>query len=176
VITSEQLSEAFECPLERAQKWCEPINAAMQEFDINTNERIAAFIAQIGHESGRLVWQREIWGPTASQRGYEFRHDLGNDSAGDGYTYRGRGLIQITGRANYRICGKALRLDLELHPELLEQPDIASRSSGWFWKTHGCNELADNGDFVAITKRINGGLNGQPERLALLESTTAALA
>lgn len=121
---------------------------------------MAAFIAQIGHESGQLVYVREIWGPTPAQTKYEGRADLGNTVPGDGLKCRGRGLIQITGRANYAACGEALGLDLINHPELLEQPQYACMSAAWFWATKGLNTLADAGDFDRITKRINGWLNG----------------
>jgi putative chitinase len=175
MITAEQLRAALAIPLDRAQRWVDAINSAMDEFDINTPERVAAFIAQVGHESGRLLYSREIWGPTPVQEKYEGRTDLGNVFPGDGSKFRGRGLIQITGRSNYKACGSALGIDFESHPEILEQPDAASRSAAWFWKAHGCNELADAGQFEHITRRINGGLNGQPERIALWDSTKAAI-
>ena len=174
-ITAQQLSESIGCPLERAQKWLDALNAAMDEFEINTPERIAAFLAQIGHESGRLVYVREIWGPTSAQSRYEGRADLGNVFTGDGVKYKGRGLLQTTGRDGYKRVSSALVIDFETHPELLEEPTNAARSAGWFWKTHGCNEFADAGEFTAITKRINGGLNGQQERVALWDSAKAAL-
>lgn len=110
-----------------------------------------------------------------AQSKYEGRQDLGNSCFGDGHRYCGRGLIQITGRSNYKACGNALGLDLEAHPEMLEAPNIAARSAAWFWASHGCNELADAGHFDAITKRINGGLNGRVDRLALFESAREAL-
>ena len=83
----------------------------MGRFQIIGIKRVAAFIAQIGHESGQLVYAREIWGPTPAQAKYEGRKDLGNTVPGDGFKYRGRGLIQITGRANYAACGEPLGLD-----------------------------------------------------------------
>ena len=94
----------------------------MNHYQIVGLKRVAAFIAQIGHESGQLKYVKEIWGPTAAQARYEGRADLGNTVAGDGSKYRGRGLIQITGRANYKACGEALSLDLTNYPELLEKP------------------------------------------------------
>ena len=130
---------------------------------------------QVGHESGQLRHVREIWGPTAQQAGYEGRADLGNTVKGDGSKYRGRGLIQITGRANYAACGEALALDLVNHPELLEQPQHASMSAVWFWKMKGLNDLAERGQFNTITRRINGGLNGIDDRLELWKKAQAVL-
>jgi len=147
----------------RVATFIAPLGAAMTEFGINTPARQASFIAQIGHESGQLQYVREL----ASGDAYEGRKDLGNTAAGDGRRYKGRGLIQITGRANYAACGAALGLDLLAQPELLEQPANACRSAAWFWRTHGLNELADAGDQVKVTRRINGGTNGLAERLAL---------
>ena len=154
-----------------ATKFVDPLNAAMSEFEINTPIRQAAFIAQIGHESGQFRYVREI----ASGAAYEGRADLGNTQKGDGVRFKGRGLIQITGRANYAACGKALGLDCVNHPELLEQPINASRSAAWFWKTHSFNELADENDFALITHRINGGTNGEADRLALFEKAQQVL-
>jgi putative chitinase len=134
--------------------------AAMREFEINTPQRQAAFLAQICHESGSLRYVKEI----ATGGAYEGRADLGNTEQGDGIKYKGRGLIQITGRYNYRDCGTDLGLPLVDNPELLEDPENACRSAGWFWQTRGLNELADQGDFVRITKRINGGTNGLMDR------------
>lgn len=171
MLAAEQLAAALSCPLSRAQRWIVPINSAMHEYGIDTPARIAAFLAQIGHESGHLRYVREIWGPTPAQAHYEGRADLGNLCYGDGHRYLGRGLIQVTGRANYKACGNALGLDLEAHPEMLEQPDIAARSAGWYWQSRGCNELADAGRFELITRRINGGLNGHADRLSLWESS-----
>lgn len=175
MITTQQLAEAMLCPSERAEKWIDALNAAMAEYEINTPNRIAAFLAQIGHESGRLVWVREIWGPTPAQRRYEERTDLGNIYPGDGRKYLGRGLIQITGRNNYKRCGDALGLDLVSHPDLLEQPRVAARSAAWFWQKHRCNELAEAGNFTGLTKIINGGLNGIADRIALWDYAKSAL-
>ncbi len=134
------------------------------------------FLAQVGHESGGLHWLREIWGPTATQQRYEGRADLGNTQPGDGSKFRGRGLIQTTGRSNYEATGDALGLPLLDHPELLETPTNAARSAAWFWKSHGLNDLADEGDFMRITRRINGGLNGYDKRVALYEQAQGVVA
>jgi len=175
-MTPETLHEAIGCSADRAAAWAEALTRAMEAHDISTPERQAAFLAQIGHESGRLKYVRELWGPTAAQKGYEGRADLGNTVPGDGFKYRGRGLIQTTGRHNYLKTGMALGLDLIEHPELLEQPENAANSAAWFWEEHGLNELADAGDFIRITRRINGGVNGLAERQALLQTATEALA
>lgn len=152
------------------------LNTAMVRYQIIGPKRVAAFIAQIGHESGQLKYVKEIWGPTSAQARYEGRKDLGNTVAGDGPKYRGRGLIQITGRANYIMCGEALALDLINHPELLEKPQYACMSAAWFWVTRGLNTLADAGQFDRITRRINGGQNGAADRQALYARALKVLA
>jgi putative chitinase len=159
-------------PAERLERFVEPLNEAMDEFEISNAARQSAFLAQLAHESGGFRYVREI----ASGQAYEGRSDLGNIEPGDGPRFRGRGLIQITGRANYRDCGAALGLDLLAEPGLLELPRNAARSAGWFWKRHGLNELADIGAFERITRRINGGTNGLPDRLAYYARARGALA
>ena len=152
------------------------LNTAMNRYQIIGTKRVAAFIAQIGHESGQLKYVKEIWGPTAAQAKYEGRKDLGNTVAGDGSKYRGRGLIQITGRANYMACGEGLGLDLVKQPELLEKPQHACMSAAWFWATKGLSTLADAGQFDKITRRINGGQNGAADRQALYARALKVLA
>ena len=152
------------------------LNTAMNRYQIVGPKRVAAFIAQIGHESGQLKYVKEIWGPTLAQTRYEGRADLGNIQAGDGSKYRGRGLIQITGRANYRACGDALGLDLINHPELLEKPQHACMSAAWFWATKGLSTLADESKFETITRRINGGVNGLADRQMLYARALTVLA
>lgn len=154
-----------------ADKFWPSLDATCDEFEISTPERVAAFIAQVAHESGELHYVREL----ADGLAYEGRRDLGNVNPGDGPRYKGRGLIQITGRQNYARCGAALILPLVDEPELLEQPVNASRSAGWFWKTNGLNTLADAGDFLAITKRINGGTNGLAQRVEYWQRAQSAL-
>ncbi|HHX6992248.1 glycoside hydrolase family 19 protein [Pseudomonas aeruginosa] len=106
---------------------------------------------------------------------YASRNGNGDEASGDGWRYRGRGLLQITGRANYRAAGAGLGQPLEQEPELLEQPEWAAISAAWWWASHDLNELADRGDFAAITRRINGGMNGQAERLVLWQRARAVL-
>ncbi|MGY2190485.1 glycoside hydrolase family 19 protein [Pseudomonas pergaminensis] len=175
-ITEQQLLQILPNAGRQAGVFVPVLNAGMGKYGIVTKLRIAAFIAQVGHESGQLRYVREIWGPTAQQAGYEGRVDLGNTVPGDGFKYRGRGLIQITGRANNAACGEALGLDLINKPELLEQPQYAAMSAAWFWSTRGLNTLADQGEFLKITRRINGGLNGLADRQALYEKALKVLA
>lgn len=175
-ITEQQLLRILPNAGRQAGVFVSVLNVAMSRYAIVTQLRIAAFIAQIGHESGQLRYVREIWGPTAQQAGYEGRADLGNTVKGDGSKYRGRGLIQITGRANYEACGEALGLDLISRPELLEQPQHAAMSAAWFWSTKGLNTLADKGDFVKITSRVNGGIKGLEDRKRLYAQAQKVLA
>jgi putative chitinase len=175
-ITEQQLLQILPNAGRQAGVFVSVLNTAMNRYGIVGTPRAAAFIAQVGHESGQLQWVREIWGPTAQQAGYEGRADLGNTVPGDGSKYRGRGLIQITGRANYAACGEALGLDLINNPQLLEQPQYAAMSAAWFWSTRGLNTLADQGQFVKITRRINGGLTGQDDRQALYDKALKVLA
>lgn len=157
------------------------LNKAMGRFGIVTRLRIAAFIAQTGHESGRFLYMREL-----GSNNYLAKYDTGKLAAalgntpeadGDGQKYRGRGLIQITGRANYQACSEALFGDRRLleTPELLEQPEHAASSAAWFWHSRGINSLADRGEMEAITRRINGGLNGLADRLALYKRALEVL-
>jgi putative chitinase len=141
---------------------------AMIEFEINTPLRMAAFLAQVAHESGEFRWMEEIWGPTAAQRRYEpvtnKSQELGNTGLGDGHRFKGRGPIQITGRANYKRYGDALGIDLIADPTRAAKPEVGFRIAGLYWKRNGLNELADKEWFKTITKRINGAFNGLEER------------
>lgn len=143
-------------------KYIEPLNKAMIKYQINTPKRIAAFLAQIAHESGSFKYVEEI----ASGDAYDTRVDLGNtpEKDGDGRKYKGRGLLQCTGLANYKAVSKALNYDFVNKPEDLELPGPACFSAAWFWSTRGLNELADKDDFNRITKKINGGYNGLKDR------------
>lgn len=145
-------------------KFLGPLNETFQKYQINTPERVAAFLAQIEHESGSLRYVREL----ASGDAYEGRISLGNTEPGDGKRFKGRGLIQITGRANYQAVSIAFGVDFIANPEWLEQPKYAALSAGWFWNSRKLNELADlNTDqaFEKITKRINGGLTHHQRRV-----------
>lgn len=159
-VTEKQFGEIFPFAKARIQLFSAALNAAMEEFAINTTKRQAAFLAQIGHESGELRYTREL----ASGSAYEGRKDLGNINAGDGVKFKGRGLIQITGRSNYEAVKASLGIDCIANPDLLEAPALAARSAAWWWANHGLNELADAGEFDRITRRINGGTNGAASR------------
>ncbi|WP_460160770.1 glycoside hydrolase family 19 protein [Pseudomonas sp. S2_B10] len=179
-ITQQQLLQILPNAGARAGVFVPVLNTAMQRYQVVGAKRVAAFIAQIGHESGQLRYVREIWGPTPAQARYEGRADLGNTKQGDGLKYRGRGLIQITGRANYAACGEALGLDLINQPELLELPQHAAMSAAWWWATHRLNTLADAGDNSNIGSIINTGRrgrtpNGADERQALYEKALNVL-
>ena len=171
-MTLDQLNKIMPNARAKAGIFLPALNATMVEFGINTSARQASFVAQLAHESGQLLYVREL----ASGAAYEGRKDLGNVLPGDGVRFRGRGLIQVTGRSNYAACGKALGLDLLAQPALLEQTVNACRSAGWFWQSRGLNALADSGDQVAVTRRINGGTNGLTERLAYFKVAQKVLA
>lgn len=180
-ITRQQLSQVFQNAGPRAGVFISALNAAIARYQITSPKRMAAFLAQIGHESGELRYVRELGSDQ-----YLSKYDtgtlalrLGNtpQADGDGQKYRGRGLIQITGRRNYLTCSQALFGDDRLlrQPELLEQPQWACESAAWFWQSNGLNELADKDQFNTITRRINGGLNGLEDRLQLWARAKAVL-
>ena len=171
-LTAEQLRSIMpRVSGEKSGRFLPFLNAAMAEFAIDAPARAAAFLAQLAHESGELRFMEEIWGPTDAQRRYEpvtkLSRALGNTEAGDGRLFKGRGPIQLTGRANYRRFGDLLSVDLVADPPLAAKPDVAFRIAGLFWSRNGLNELADVATadaFKQITRRINGGTNGLAER------------
>lgn len=211
ILTQEHLQRLFEVPEAEAHvaRWLEPLAKATDEWSIDTPHRLAAFLAQVLHESNqcrslsenlhysaqrlRQIWPArfpsdEVAAACAgnpeklANKVYAGRLGNGNEDSGDGWNYRGRGLVQLTGRHNYERCAEGLKLDLLGHPELLEEPDGAARSAAWFWSEGKLNELADpqtgrNPDqaFVEITKRINGGTVGLEARLALWHKTKEVL-
>ena len=176
MITAPLLQSATGCTAERAGLFAGPLSDACQHYGITGPVRLAAFLAQIGHESGSLRWVREV----ADGSAYDGRRDLGNTQPGDGTRYRGRGLIQCTGRDNYRAMAAALMPldapDFEDFPEALEEPKWAAWSAAAWWTTHGCNQLADAGDFISLTRRINGGTNGLADRQSRWARAKTALA
>lgn len=153
------------------QKFLKPLNEAMEKYEISTPRRQAAFLAQLAHESGSLRYVEEI----ASGEAYEGREDLGNTQLGDGKRFKGRGLIQITGRTNYQAVGEALGYDFISHPEDLEKPGAASFSAAWFWWSRHLNSVADIDGFERITRKINGGINGFEDRKKHWENCKKAL-
>lgn len=185
MVSLEQLIAATICSKSNAQKFLQAISDTCQKYDISTPARKLCFLAQVGHESGGLYYTEEL----ASGKAYEGRKDLGNTQAGDGPKYKGRGLIQITGRANYASLSKDLGADFISNPTLLggknvtvcteEQLRNAALSAGWFWNKNKLNTYADKIDvsktieadpnlqaFKDLTKRINGGYNGLQDRVA----------
>lgn len=144
---------------------------AFHKYDINTPRRVAYFLAQILHETGGLQWDHEL-GDEDYFKKYEpstkVGKRLGNTEKGDGYRYRGRGLIQLTGRYNYRVFGEKLQLPLEECPELAACPRIAPLIAARYWADRNLNVYASRDDFSTVTKRINGGLNGYESRLEWL--------
>lgn len=186
MISLDELQKIMPYAGKRAEAFIGPLNTAMMEYAIDNPARQAAFLAQIAHESGSLKYVREL----ADGAAYNFRSDLGNTEPGDGPRYKGRGLIQITGRSNYKACGDALGVDLVGNPELLEGPDLACLSAAWFWRnarlrdgtTIDLNDPADDDDLMTISKVINIGLvhtkikpNGYGERLAYYQRARQVL-
>ena len=183
-MTLGQIKETACSSTTNAAKFMDAINATCDKFQINTPIRQLCFLAQVGHESGSLFFTEEL----ASGAAYEGRKNLGNTQPGDGIRFKGRGLIQITGRANYKAVGDALAVDLIKNPTLLGGKNVnkcspdqlinAAMSAGWFWNSRKLNDLADKiniskpvdtganlDNFVLITKKINGGTNGLHDRL-----------
>jgi len=181
-------------------KWLEPLNNTFDKYQINTPKRQAAFIGQCGHESNnfRTLEENLHYSSNALMRVWPSRFPdndvaekyannpekiankvysgrMGNTEDGDGWKYHGRGLIQLTGKDNYKRCGDSMGVDLVNQPDLLLQTDYAALSAGWFWSKHGLNQLADLGDWVAITKRINGGIHGIDDRVARTNKALAVL-
>lgn len=171
-VTKLQLQSIYrEAKVSLIDLYLEPINQTLQRFDLNTLERQRMFLAQIGHESGQLRYTEELVSGVA----YEGRKDLGNIQSGDGVKYKGRGLIQITGRTNYALCSLALDLPLLETPGLLAQLPASVLSAGWFFQNNNLNSYCDKVDFYGLTKRINGGLNGIEDRVLLYKRACEAI-
>lgn len=172
-ITVDQLVAIAPHCVKHAPAYVGPINDSLAKAEINTPRRLANYIAQLMHESGSLVYSKEL----ASGAEYEGRHDLGNTQPGDGVRFKGRGPIQVTGRTNYAHCSQFMYGDDRLidHPEILEQPEEGVAAAAWFWHFHGCNELADEDDQRALCRRINGGMNGFDERVIFCERAKRVL-
>jgi len=184
-VTRDQLKKCLPYATEeRIEAFLPYLNYGMDKYQINNYNRISCFLPQIAHESGCLKYVLEI----ADGKAYEGRIDLGNADIGDGPKYKGRGLIQITGRNNYITLAEEFAVDFVNHPELLEQPMHAANSACWFWKWRSLNEIADKPDdwvkewkgrkynrFEWITVKINGGLNGLADRLKYFEIAKSVL-
>jgi putative chitinase len=155
------------------QRFYDPLSQCMSQHGITTALRRAHFLAQVCHESGQLRYTEEI----ASGVAYEGRLDLGNTQQGAGVRFKGRGLIQLTGRANYEAFGRALGRTFNTDstaPRLSADPFLAARTAGWFWDTRRLNQLADANQLQTITRRINGGLNGLADRTMLYNRARCA--
>lgn len=159
---------------ERVARFADPISATLNKYRITRPLRQAHFLAQIGHESGQLRYTEEI----ASGAAYEGRRDLGNTKPGDGRLFKGRGLIQLTGRANYTDYSRTIGREAEIlrTPEIIaNDPHLAADVAGWFWDRAQLNWRADQDDVRTITRRINGGYNGLSDRVQLLTNAKQAL-
>ncbi|MFV8051686.1 glycoside hydrolase family 19 protein [Mycobacterium sp. 48b] len=160
-VTVEELREIVpELSQAKAEEMVGPLNEAMREGGMNTPQRQAAFLSQIAVESDRFNTYEEY----ADGSDYEGREDLGNTQPGDGTKYKGRGVIQITGRYNYTQMSEDLGVDFVNHPELAATPDYAFKSAVWYWNNHDGNAVADGGNITDITRMVNGGTNNLAER------------
>ena len=196
MITKEQLQSFFEDTDEEViDKFVDPLNKAMEHFEINNSKRVAMFIAQVGHESGGLNHTAENLNYKAATLSkvfpkyfrdndpeeyahnpekianlvYSNRMGNGDEESGDGYKYRGRGLIQLTGHDNYKHFADSLEMNIDEAVTYLETPEGAAMSAAWFWNSRHLNAVADEGDVTRATKLINGGIIGLEERTALYE-------
>jgi putative chitinase len=200
MITAKRLSQIM--PRANSELFAPLLSKMFERREINTPDRITAFLAQAAHESTQMTrlvegmnygaeglvktWPTRF-NPTIAARYarkpeaianfvYGGREGNGDEASGDGWKYRGRGIFQITFANNYRACGDDLKLDLMEHPELLEDPELAVESAGWFWDARNLNELADVGDFLRLTKKINVKAFGYAERVSFLEAGRVAFA
>lgn len=180
MITEAFLCQALGVSPTVAARWVEPLREAIVYAELSSRDRLSAFLGQIGHETGRLRWLVELWGPTPVQTRYEGRRDLGNTQPGDGHRYRGRGLIQTTGRANYARLRDRLRLKLKGVPDFEAEPDLVATSK-WaalaaadYWVMRDINTAADQHNLMLVTRRVNGGTNGMDDRMRI--TATARIA
>ncbi len=203
ILTSDQLISIMpSCPSGKSVEYAEALSKAMDEAQINTVSRMASFLGQIAHESNQLrgwmeslnysakaitkTWPKRF--PTIesatpyarnpeklANKVYSNRMGNGDEASGEGWKYRGRGPLQITGKESYRAAGTYLKIDLENNPDLAIVPENGFRIATWYWTTHNLNALADKGDFVGITKAINGGTIGLAERQAFYQKALSVL-
>jgi putative chitinase len=183
-------------------KWLEPLKETFEKYNIDTPKRQAAFIGQCMHESAgfktleenlnysakalmntwpsrfpdlntAMIYERQP--EKIANKVYGGRMGNADESSGEGWKYRGRGIKQLTGKENYERCGSSLGVDLVSDPDLLLDPKYAALSAGWFWNKHNLNDLADKGDIETMTKRINGGLLGLDARKAAIQKAEFVL-
>jgi len=200
-MNADQLSQALKMPIHKAADWVEALNLTFEAFGIKTPEQQASFLGQCAHESANFtaltenlnykaealckVWPKRF--PTLesaqpyhrnpekiANKVYSSRIGNGDEASGDGWKYRGRGLIQLTGKSNYEAFGKAIDVDVVSDPDLVETNIYAALSAGWFWSVHDLNDIAS--DITAVTKKINGGTHGLEDRIAKTEQALQALA
>jgi putative chitinase len=187
MVTSEHLKKMHIDPV-----WVDALNETFQRFDISTPVRQASFIGQCGHECANFkvleenlnyraetlmkLWKSrfttiEIANEYArnpkkiANKVYSSRMGNRDEASGDGYRFRGRGCIQLTGHANYFHAGQACGEDFVMNPDLVATPKYAAMTAGWFWNTHKINQFADRQDFTLMTKKINGGTIGLDDRI-----------
>jgi len=192
-MNTEQLAKILKMKPAKAGEWIDAINATFEKFDISTPERQACFLGQCAHESGGFtalsenlnysaaslcrVWPKRFPTVTDGQnyernpqkianKVYANRMGNGDEESGEGFAYRGRGLIQLTGKSNYEACGEAIGVDLVSNPDLVATPEYAALSAGWFWDKNNLNKFADENDMTGLTKKINGGTHGIEDRVA----------
>lgn len=196
MITEQQLSE-----LRIDEKWLDPLNQTFDKFEINNVNRMAGFIGQCQHESSnfkrltenlnysgkalRAVWPHRFDETTAAEyhrkpemianKVYANRLGNGDEASGDGWKYRGRGVIQLTGKYNYAAASDAIGVDFVSEPDLVTEPLYAVMTAGWFWRTNKLNYLCDNQDWKTLTRRINGGTIGLSHRLENIEKALTVL-
>jgi len=190
MITEALLVTSQTCTPAMAEKWAIPLQFVCDKYEINTPERVAGFLAQVGHESGGLrftvenlnyradaltrVWPSRFPPGIAesyamqpekiANRAYADRMGNGNEASGDGWKYRGRGLIQLTGADNYADFSLSADNEALSDPDSVAEPELAALSAGWFWSRNGLNALADAKDIVGMSRRVNGGANGLDDR------------
>ena len=197
MVNAEQLQK-----LHIGADWVDALNETFSRFNITTNNQKAMFIGQCGHECGNFrileenlnykaatlmrLWPRRF--PTLEKANeysgnakkiansvYSLRMGNRDETSGDGYRFRGRGCIQLTGHSNYFHAGKALGVDFVMEPDLVATPKFAALTAGWFWSTHNCNAPADALDFTKVTKIINGGTIGLDDRIKHTQQALAVL-
>ena len=191
LISKDLLINAQVCSPELADKWVDALNATCEKYEINTPDRIAGFLSQVGHESGglRFVVENLNYSATAlmsvfgkyfpnidlaktyerqpekiANRVYANRMGNGDEASGEGWKYRGRGLVQLTGKDNYAAFSMSADNEALIKPELVEQPELAAESAGWYWNSRNLNNYADEKDILGMTRRVNGGTNGLDDR------------